>query len=174
MKRINLSVIVVALAGLVAECAWGQSNCKQVKAEVSLTSPPGPPPVVAVGTITNGGNLNGTITLTDTVNAGSPTPDPFVVSFTQDIIINTHQGQLTATSVQIFDFFNLIYSLPPFGLNTGIQRIGPTSTKTGNATSTGRFAGATGYYFLNLTAVPDDNGGLIGQGQITGRICYDK
>jgi len=174
MKRINLSVIVVALAGLVAECAWGQSNCKEVKAEFSINFPPGVPPKVAVGTVTNGGDLNGTITATDTVAAGSPTSDPFVVSYTQDTIINTHQGQLTSTSVQIFDFFNLINSLPPFGLDTGIQRIGPTSTKTGNATSTGRFAGATGYYFLNGPGTPDGNGGFIGQGQITGRICYDK
>ena len=54
------------------------------------------------------------------------------------------------------------------------KHLGPTSTKTGNATSTGRFAGATGYYFLNVTLMPDGNGGFIGPGQITGRICYAK
>jgi hypothetical protein len=155
-----------------AECVWGQSNCKDVKADFSLTVPPGQPPKVAVGTVTNGGDLNGTITLTDSVSVGSPTPDPFVVSYTQDVIITTNEGQLTATSLQAFDFFHLIFSVPPFGLNSRIQRIGPTSAKTGSATSTGRFAGATGYYFLTAVATPANGGAFTGPGEITGRICY--
>src|SRR5262249_3152298 len=114
-----------------AECAWGQSNCKQVKADFSISVPPGPPPKVASGTITNGGDLNGTVRFVDTVATGSATSDPMVVSYSQDIIITTHEGQLTATSVHIFDFANLL-NLPPFGLDTSIQRIRPTSAKTGN------------------------------------------
>jgi hypothetical protein len=172
MKRINIGMVLLALAGFAAECVWGQSNCKQIKAELSVTVPPGPTPKVTTGTVTNGGDLDGTITLTDTVNSGWPTPDPYVVSYTQDIIITTHEGQLTATSVQIFDFYNLIVSLPPFGLNTGIQRIGTTSAKTGNAGSTGRFAGATGYYFISGPGSPDGKGGFLGQALISGRICY--
>lgn len=176
--RLWISIATVVVLGLAIEQPTSaqnsplRPNCKQIKADLSITVPPGPPPKVSVGTVTNGGDLDGTMTLTDTVNAGSPTADPYVVSFTQDIIITTHNGQLTATSVQIFDFFNLIFSVPPFGLDAGIQRIGTTSAKTGNAVSTGRFAGATGYYFLSGVGTPDGKGGFIGPGQITGQICY--
>jgi len=157
-----------------AECVWGQSNCKDVKADFSVTIPPGPPPKVYGGPVTNGGDLDGTITETDTVSFGLPTSDPYVVSYTQDIIITTHEGQLTATSTRIFDFFNFLFSNPAFGLDIGIQRIGPTSAKTGKAVSTGRFAGATGYYFMVGTGArtPDANGNTHSQGQISGRICY--
>src|SRR5690242_14957906 len=99
MKRMNVSLVLLALAGSAAECVWGQSNCKQIKADLSISVPPGTPPLVATGTVTNGGDLDGTITLSDTVSSGMPTADPYVVSYTQDIIITTHEGQLTATSV---------------------------------------------------------------------------
>src|SRR5262245_40095681 len=109
MYRIPMTAAVRA-AGLLAfsvfftaESSWGQSNCKDVKADFTITVPPGTPPLVAVGTVTNGGDLDGTITMTDTVSSGSPTSDPYVVSYTQDIVITTRDGQLTATSTRIFD-----------------------------------------------------------------------
>ena len=49
-----------------------------------------------------------------------------VVSYTQDLIISTHVGQLTATSVWLFDFSNL-----PIGAVSGIARIGPPAPKPG-------------------------------------------
>ena len=76
-----------------------------------------------------------------------------MVSYTQDLIISTHEGQLTATSVWLFDFSNLAVSAV-----SGIARIGPTSANTGNATSTGRFVGATGFYFITGASPPDAAG----------------
>jgi len=75
--------------------------------------------------------------MVDTTAAGFATPDPKVVSYSQDLIISTHEGQLTATSVWLFDFSNL----PAFGVVSGLARVGATSTE--------RFAGATGFYFIN-------------------------
>jgi hypothetical protein len=167
-KRIAAIASIAAIAALgwssLVECAWGQSNCKQVKGDLFVITQPG----TSTGTITNGGDFNGTITMVDTVSAGFDTPDPFVVSYTQDLIISTHEGQLTATSVSLFDFSKL----PSFGVVSTLARIGPTSAKTDNAASTGRFAGATGFYFINGFGTPNGAGGFIGQAQITGQICY--
>ena len=162
MKRIRLVVFLTAVTGLAAEYGWAESNCKQLKGEITIIPQAG----TSVGTIQKGGVLDGTFTAVDTVSAGFSTPDPQVVSYTQDLIISTHEGQLTATSVWLFDFSNL----PSIGAVTGLARIGPTSAKTGHATSTGRFAGATGFYFINGTTVADAAGNS--HAEITGQICY--
>ena len=154
----KLSAAVAAL-GLLwpGQPALAQSNCKQLKGEIVVRPQPG----TTVGTITNGGYLDGTFTAVDT-SVAFATPDPKVVSYTQDLIISTHVGQLTATSVWIFDFSNFSIS--------GFARIGPTSAKTGNATSTGRFAGASGVYFITGLGAPDAAGNA--RTEISGQICY--
>jgi hypothetical protein len=53
-----------------------------------------------------------------------------------------------------------------------MELFGPTSAKTGNATSTGRFAGATGFYFMSGVAAPAPDGSFTGQGQLIGQVCY--
>jgi hypothetical protein len=154
-------LVAVAALGLCwpGQQAFAQSNCKQLKGEIVVRPQPG----TTVGTITNGGYLNGTFTAVDT--SAFATPDPNVVSYTQDLIISTHMDQLTATSVWLFDFSKL-----PIGAVSGMARIGPTSAKTGNTISTGRFAGATGFYFLTGPDAPDAAGNS--HGDITGQICY--
>jgi hypothetical protein len=152
----------VAALGLLwpGQPALAQNNCKQLKGEMVVRPQPG----TTVGTITNAGFLDGTFTAVDT-SVAFATPDPKVVSYGQDLIISTHVGQLTATSVWLFDFSSL-----PIGAVSGIARIGPTSAKTGNATSTGRFAGAAGFYFITGAGAPDAAGNA--RAEITGQICY--
>jgi len=140
--------------------ALAQSNCKQLKGELIVHTQPG----TQVGTITNGGYLNGTFKAVDT-SVAFATPDPKVVSYSQDLIISTHLGQLTATKVGLFDFANL-----PIGALSSIARIGATSAKTGNVTSTGIFAGATGFYFITGAGALDAAGNY--RAEITGEICY--
>jgi hypothetical protein len=163
MQRIRFAGFLLGVAALVTECAAAQSNCKQLKGELVVVPQPG----TSVGTITKGGSLSGTYTGVDS-SVGFATPDPKVVSFTQDLIISTRHGQLTATSVWLFDFSNSAFL--PFGAVSAIARIGPTSATTGHATSTGRFAGATGLYFLTGAGGPDaaDNA----RAEITGQVCH--
>ena len=161
MQGIRLARILLGVTALVAQCMAKESNCKQLKGEIVIIPQPG----TSVGTISNGGDLNGTITQVDTVSGGFATPDPKVVSYTQDLIISTHEGQLTATSVWLFDFSSF-----PVGAASSIARVGTTSAQTGNATSTGKFAGATGFYFITGSGAPDAAGKV--RAEITGQICY--
>ena len=152
MSIIARAAAVVALGLLsLAECAWGQSNCKQAKGDSeSVAVGSGP----ASGTITNGGDLNGTFL--DVFNSGAfPTPDPMIVSFGGDVTITTNRGVLKASAVHFFDFTNAVVS--------GQLRINP-------ATSTGRFAGATGFLFL--TGVSTLTSPFINHLEISGQICY--
>lgn len=107
-----------------------------------------------LGTITNGGILNGT---TETVYnpAAVFTPDPNVVSYIGELTITTQQGQLKTSNVYIYNFAS--------GLWTAMGRINPE-------TSTGRFAGATGVLYFNGSttgAFPDESY----PSQINGEIC---
>ncbi len=157
MHRKRLSVMTRATAvvalGLfsLAECAWGQSNCKQAKGDAVVVAVGAGP---ASGPITNGGGLNGTVTQVFT-SAAFPTPDPTIVSFAGDLTITTNQGQLKASVVTLFDFSN--------GVGTSQARINPAS-------STGRFAGATGFLFFNGQATASSP--FTDHLEIAGQICY--
>jgi len=152
-KRISVITRATALLALsllfLSEYAWGQSNCKQAKGDYVLVGPP-----VFSAPITNGGDLNGTVTQVFT-SAAFPTPDPTIVSFAGDLTITTNQGQLKASVVNLFDFSN--------GVGSSQARINPT-------TSTGRFAGATGFLFFNGLATTGSQ--FIDRLEITGQICY--
>jgi hypothetical protein len=160
--KANFCAAVAALGllwpGQTALAANG--NCKELKGEMVVLPQAG----TTMGTIKSGGELNGTFKAVDT-SVAFATPDPSAVAYTQDLIISTHLGQLTATSVWLFDFSGL-----PVGAVAGIARIGPTSAKTGSVVSTGRFAGATGFYFLTGASAPDAAGNV--RGEISGQICY--
>ena len=134
-----------------AEYAWGQSNCKQAKGDTVQVAVGAAP---STGPITNGGELNGTLTDVFT-SAAFPTPDAAVVSFAGDLTLTTNQGQLKASAVHLFDFSNGAGSLQ--------ARINPV-------TSTGRFAGATGFLFLG--GVTTSNNPFTIRLNITGQVCY--
>jgi hypothetical protein len=157
MSRIRTLVITRAAAvvalGLfsLAKSAWGQSNCKQAKGDTVVVSVGAGP---ASGPITNGGDLNGTVTQVFT-SAPFATPDPSIVSFAGDLTITTNQGQLKASVVNLFDFSN--------GVGSSQARINP-------ATSTGRFAGATGFLFFNGVATISSP--FTDHLEITGQICF--
>jgi hypothetical protein len=120
------------------------SDCK--KAQGNLSGGGG------IGTITQGGMLNGTTqaVFTSTFN---PTPDPTTFSFTDNLTITTNGGVLKTHNVAIFDVARGVFS--------AIDRIDPNA-------STGDFAGATGVLYIN-GRTPD--GGATIQAEITGEIC---
>ena len=157
MNRKRLSVIARAGALLafslfsLAECAWGESSCKQAKGDAVIVAVGNGP---ASGPITNGGDLNGT--MTDVFSGGAfPTPDPMIVSFAGEVTITTNQGQLKASAVHFFDFTS--------GVASAQARINP-------ATSTGRFAGATGFLFFD--GVSTTSSPFTTKLEISGQICY--
>jgi hypothetical protein len=154
-KRISVMTRTTAVVALglfsLAECAWGQSNCKQAKGDAVVVAVGAGP---ASGPITNGGDLNGTVTQVFT-SAAFPTPDPTIVSFAGDLTITTNQGQLKASVVNLFDFSN--------GVGASQARIIPAS-------STGRFAGATGFLFFNGQATAGSP--FTDRLEIAGQICY--
>ena len=146
-------VAVVVIAGVFSseQSASAHSNCREVKGTWFEVYPG--TGNASTGTITKSAILRGT---TETVfdSDSFPTPDPTTVSFTADLTITTHHGKLKARSVFIFDLGT--------GLWTAINRINP-------ATSTGRFAGATGALFPSGTTIGD---GLTYVGWIVGEICF--
>ncbi|MEO6052297.1 MAG: hypothetical protein ABIP78_13345 [Pyrinomonadaceae bacterium] len=106
------------------------------------------------GTITQGGQLNGTTQAVFT-SMFTPTPDLTTFSFTDDLTITTyHNGVLRTHNVAIFDTAR--------GVFTALDRIDPN-------TSTGIFAGATGVLYIN-GRTPD--GGMTIQAELTGEICF--
>ena len=129
------------------------SNCKQLKGmEVDLFDPVAG---VSNGTITNGGFLNGT-TVWSFPSGGIFTPDPNVVAFLADITITTGEGQVRAHLVITFNIVT--------GLNSAWGNIDP-------ATSTGRFAGATGVIFFNDANTPADIAVGPYINSVEGKIC---
>ena len=109
------------------------------------------------GTVTNAGFLNGT-TAIDEASSAYPTPVPTTVSYTANVVLTTHQGQLRYTNLYLYDFAT--------GVWTAMGRIDPN-------TSTGRFAGATGVLYFNGktvgTAIP-----FSYPSEITGEVCLAK
>jgi hypothetical protein len=152
MSVISRATAVVALSLFaLAECAWGESNCKQAKGDAVIVAVGSGP---ASGPITNGGDLNGTMIDVFT-GGGFPTPDPMIVSFAGDLTITTHQGQLRASAVHFFDLAS--------GVASAQARINPV-------TSTGRFAGATGFLFFN--GVGTTTSPFTTRLEISGQICF--
>lgn len=152
-QKITMMITVVLSFGLLTESALAQSDCRQAKAQLVEVSTN---PATSLGTITNGGDLNGT-TLTVFGIGALPTPDPTTVSFTGDFTLTTNQGELKASNVYLYNFVA--------GIGAVFGRINPT-------TSTGRFAGATGvlYFAGKVTSFSP----FTVQSEITGEICYAK
>jgi hypothetical protein len=131
--------------------AWAQSNCKEVKGQLLDVFTAG----TFSGTITNAGDLDGTST--ETFTGSAPTPVPTVLSFSADFTLRTHEGQLKASWVNLFDNAT--------GLLTIMALINPTA-------SNGRFAGATGVLYINGKAV--SFAPFTVAAELTGQICYAK
>src|SRR5262245_24106823 len=137
MNRTSLKLKVVGTVtlGLVVfstlSSATAQSNCKEAKGQV-IQAFDG---TAFSGPVTNAGDLSGSA---DAVflGAGFPTNDSTTLSFTRDVTIRTHQSELKARQVNVYDNAT--------GLTAGLLRIDP-------AASTGRFAEANGHLFLNGT-----------------------
>ena len=129
--------------------AQSTDDCLKVKGRLMMESSGR-----TLGTITNGGILNGRTEIVFGA-AASPTPDPTTVSFVGDLTITTHRGVLKTHDVYLFD--------GSIGVGTGIHRIDPNA-------STGVFAGSTGVLYDNSKATGP---GTI-QGAITGAICFEN
>jgi hypothetical protein len=107
-----------------------------------------------LGTITNGGILNGRTEIVFNP-AASPTLDPTTVSFIGDLTVTTHRGVLKTHDVYLFDFST--------AAGTGIHRIDPDA-------STGLFAGATGVLYDNVR----QPGPVTVEGTVAGAICFGQ
>lgn len=149
---LRLKAVGTAILGLVVfstlPSATAQSNCRDVKGQVIQAPVSGP--------VTNAGDLTGSAT---TVFFGSAflTNDPTTFSFTSDLTITTHQGELKARQVNVYDTAT--------GVTAGLARIDP-------AASTDRFAGATGYLFLNGTTTSFSP--FTVTLELSGKICYAR
>ena len=131
---------------------WGQSNCKDVKGRmVQVVSG-----MTISGPVTNAGDLTGTAA---TVFFGPPFPtnEPNTFSFTFDVTITTHEGELKARFVNVYDNAT--------GVTTGQGRVDA-------AASTGRFAGTTGILFLSGTT-PSFSPFTVDL-DLSGKICYAR
>jgi hypothetical protein len=158
MNRTSLKLKAVgpAILGLVVfstlPSATAQSNCKDAKGQMvqafNGTAFSGP--------VTNAGDLTGSAGAVF-LGPGLPTNDPTTFSFTSDITITTHHGELKARQVNVFDNGT--------GLTTGLARIDP-------AASTGRFAGATGYLFLSGRTTSFSP--FTVELELSGKICYAR
>lgn len=153
---LKLKAVGTAILGLAvfstAPIAAAQSNCKDAKGQMiqafNGTTFSGP--------LTNAGDLTGSAGAVF-VGAGLPTNDPTTFSFTSDITITTHHGELKARQINVFDNGS--------GVTTGLARIDP-------AASTGRFAGATGYLFLSgrsTSFIP-----FTVELELSGKVCYAR
>ena len=132
--------------------AAAQSSCRQAKGQVIQAFNGS----AFAGPVTNAGDLTGSASA---VFLGPPftTNDPATFSFTSDVTITTHHGELKARQVYLYDNAT--------GVTTGLARIDP-------AASTGRFAGATGYLFLSgtTTSFSPFTVGL----ELSGKVCYAR
>jgi hypothetical protein len=151
-KRLITIVATALVAGVCLEsAALAQSNCKEVKGQLLDVFTAG----AFSGTITNAGDLDGTST--ETFTGSAPTPVSTVFSFSADFTLTTHQGQLKAAWVNLFDNAT--------GLLTTMALINPSA-------STGRFAGATGVLYINGKAV--SFAPFTVSAELAGQICYAK
>jgi hypothetical protein len=108
------------------------------------------------GILTQGGLLNGT-THTVYPPGGVFTQDPNVVTFLSETTITTNQGQLKTSNVVLFAIATQ--------QATAFWRINPGG-------STGRFAGATGLLFLNVSKGTVNGTVFTYFGDISGEICF--
>jgi hypothetical protein len=147
MSTLTSFVLVALTIGLFSSppAASAVSDCKKVQGNLSGGG--------GIGTITQGGILNGTTQAVFT-SAFTPTPDATSFSFTDDLTITTDKGVLKTHNVGIFNFAT--------GSFSAIDRIDPN-------TSTGDFAGATGVLYINGRT---PNGGATINAEITGEICF--
>ncbi|HLJ45839.1 MAG TPA: hypothetical protein VKU01_07525 [Bryobacteraceae bacterium] len=157
MKVINAQLLasaatILALGLLCLDRpASAQSNCKDVKGNSMDVF--NPVTGVFSGKISNAGDLDGTTA--ETFTGSAPTPAPTVFSFTADFVLTTHDGQLKASWVNLYDNAT--------GLFTVMAVINPT-------TSTGRFAGATGVLYSNGKTV--SSAPFTVAAELAGQICY--
>ncbi len=153
---LKLKAVGTAILGLVvfstSPSATAQSNCKDAKGQMiqafNGTAFSGP--------VTNAGDLTGSASAVF-LGAGFPTNDPSTFSFTSDITITTHLGELKARQVNVYDSGT--------GLAAGLARIDP-------AASNGRFAGATGYLFLTGRATSFSP--FTVELELSGKVCYAR
>ena len=139
MKLVNLKLLtsVATMLTLSLLCierpALAQSNCKEARGNsVEVFNPASNS---SIGTLTNGGWLDGT-TVSVFNSPGLPTPDPTEVTFASTFTLTTNQGQLKGS--------NRVYLLDL------VRGIGVSMVKIDPAASTGIFAGATGMLFIDL------------------------
>jgi hypothetical protein len=154
----TLVAVVFALALLPLEQATSarstksaqseNSNCKQVKGNLTVNFSPG----TASGEVTNGSVLNGTFATVFNAGSVAPTADPTSVTFTGGSTITTDKGVLVTRDVYLFDF---------------VMALGPGMLRIDSAASTGDFAGATGILYIN-----PNFGDAPGHGELAGKICF--
>jgi hypothetical protein len=153
---LNLNAVGAAILGLVVlstlPSATAQSNCKDAKGQIVQAFNG----AAFSGPVTNAGDLTGSAGAVF-LGAGLPTNDPTTFSFTSDFTITTHNGELKARQVNVFDNGT--------GVTAGLARIDP-------AASTGRFAGATGYLFLNGRTTSFSP--FTVELELSGKICYAR
>jgi hypothetical protein len=145
----------VALGLLGLQPALAQSNCKEVKGNLSEVFFLGDS--FNTGTITNAGWLTGT-TRVDFIG---PTlfPVPGIAVFAEKMTIATNQGQLKTNNVYLIDFGTLKASV--------IANIDPQA-------STGKFAGATGTLFLNVRNINIAGNPHRFESEVHGQVCFEN
>jgi hypothetical protein len=147
------TALALSLGIFSLEHALAQGTCQQVKATTVNVFSGGN---TSSGPITQGGILNGTF-----LNVYPPgfafTPDPNFVTFLGDGTITTNQGELKTSEVFLL---NIVTQQA-----TAFLRINPGA-------STGRFAGATGLLFLNVSKATVNGTVITYFGEITGEICF--
>jgi hypothetical protein len=153
---LRLKAVGTAILGLAvfstSPSATAQSNCKDAKGQVTQAFDG----TGFVGPVTNAGDLTGSASAVF-LGGSFPTNDLTTFSFMNDLTITTHQGQLKARFVILYDNAT--------GVTASLGRIDP-------AASTGRFAGATGHLFLDGTTTSDSP--FTVQLELSGKVCYAR
>ena len=132
-----------------------KSNCKKISGiGVQVFDPV---TGVVSGPVTNAGILDGT--LEDVINFGAGfavTPDPNVFTYTTALTITTSQGQLKVN---------------PVTTQSIVTGSGNEFGEIDSNTSTGRFAGAKGTFWLTFKPVGDPSIGPY-EAELTAEICF--
>jgi hypothetical protein len=158
-KTKRLSILIVTMA--VCLCTWVQtsaqtpSTCKKIKGNGTQVFDP--VTGVVSGPVFNAGILNGS--LEDAINFAAgffPTADPNVISYSTDLTIRTIHGQLRANPVTIQSL---------------ITGSGAEWGHINSNTSTGKFAGATGFILVSFKPVGDPSVGPYAA-ELSGEICF--
>ena len=160
-KTKRLSILVVTMA--VCLVTWGQTSaqtpsvCKKIKGNGTQVFDP--VTGVVSGPVFNAGILNGT--LEDVIDFGAGfvlTPDPNVFAYTTALTITTIHGQLKANPVTI---------------QHGTTGSGAEWGHINSNTSTGKFAGATGFILVSFKPVGDPSVGPY-EAEFSGEICFAR